>query len=153
MQAAAEGGESLLSPILSHVAVSKTIEIHALTKAMEARGEEVVSLCVGEPDFPPPPGICSVHRASQCCQSTRDFLSLTIHNLKTNTHTEVIEATVQAVRDGATRYTAVTGEEALRTAICEDLERRKGVKYAPQEIIVGNGAKQEVYQAVLALCR
>jgi len=57
------------------------------------------------------------------------------------------------VRDGATRYTAVTGEEALRTAICEDLERRKGVKYAPQEIIVGNGAKQEVYQAVLALCR
>lgn len=27
------------------------------------------------------------------------------------------------------------------------------MKYAPEEIIVGNGAKQEVYQAVLALCR
>lgn len=65
----------------------------------------------------------------------------------------MIEATVQAVRDGATRYTAVTGEVTLRKAICEDLERRKGVKYAPEEIIVGNGAKQEVYQAVLALCR
>lgn len=60
---------------------------------------------------------------------------------------------MQAVRDGATRYTAVTGEAALRKAICEDLERRKGVTYAPEEIIVGNGAKQEVYQAVLALCR
>lgn len=60
---------------------------------------------------------------------------------------------MQAVRDGATRYTAVTGEAALRKAICDDLERRKGVKYAPEEIIVGNGAKQEVYQAVLALCR
>lgn len=71
----------------------------------------------------------------------------------THTHAEVIEATVQAVRDGATRYTAVTGEAALRKAICDDLERRKGVKYAPEEIIVGNGAKQEVYQAVLALCR
>lgn len=59
MQAAAsDGGEDpLLSPILGQVATSKTIEIHALTKAMEARGEEVVSLCVGEPDFPPPPGV------------------------------------------------------------------------------------------------
>jgi len=50
------GKESLLNPLLSSVAVSKTIEIHAMTKNMEARGEAVVSLCVGEPDFPPPAG-------------------------------------------------------------------------------------------------
>ena len=57
MQADGAGGEEpLLSPLLGAVATSKTIEIHAMTKAMEARGEEVVSLCVGEPDFPPPPG-------------------------------------------------------------------------------------------------
>lgn len=89
------------------------------------------------------------------------------------------DATVKAVQEGHTRYTAVTGkdlstslypntslypypnspisrltgEAELRKAICKDLERRKGVRYAPEEIIVGNGAKQEVYQAVLALCR
>lgn len=51
-----DGKESLLNPLLSSVAVSKTIEIHAMTKNMEARGEAVVSLCVGEPDFPPPAG-------------------------------------------------------------------------------------------------
>lgn len=50
------GKESLLNPLLSSVAVSKTIEIHAMTKNMEARGEAIVSLCVGEPDFPPPAG-------------------------------------------------------------------------------------------------
>ena len=50
------GKETLLNPLLSSVAVSKTIEIHAMTKNMEARGEAVVSLCVGEPDFPPPAG-------------------------------------------------------------------------------------------------
>lgn len=50
------GKESLLNPLLSSVAVSKTIEIHAMTKNMEARGEAVVSLCVGEPDFAPPAG-------------------------------------------------------------------------------------------------
>ena len=43
-----------LSPLLSDVKISKTIEIHSLTKQMEANGQEVVSLCVGEPDFPPP---------------------------------------------------------------------------------------------------
>jgi hypothetical protein len=45
------------------------------------------------------------------------------------------------------------GEATLRKAICADLQRRKGVTYAPEEIIVGNGAKQGVYQAILALCR
>lgn len=60
---------------------------------------------------------------------------------------------MQALREGHTRYTAVTGDAALRQAICKDLEKRKGVRYAAEEIIVGNGAKQEVYQAVLALCR
>lgn len=56
IKAANGDGESLLSPLLGQVATSKTIEIHALTKAMEAKGEAVVSLCVGEPDFPPPTG-------------------------------------------------------------------------------------------------
>jgi len=47
----------------------------------------------------------------------------------------------------------LVGDAKLRAAICRDLERRKGVKYAPEEIIVGNGAKQGIYQVVLALCR
>jgi bifunctional aspartate aminotransferase and glutamate/aspartate-prephenate aminotransferase len=55
--------DQLLSPLLDAVEVSKTIEIHAMTKAMEARGESVVSLCVGEPDFPPPQRECEGHVA------------------------------------------------------------------------------------------
>jgi aspartate/methionine/tyrosine aminotransferase len=186
-----DGKESLLNPLLSSVAVSKTIEIHAMTKNMEARGEAVVSLCVGEPDFPPPAGtfvgsqtgresgmivtrplffLPATSRASVSsihCQgpATKGLLTSSHIHVKHvlriflpqpvshSHHTEVIEATIQAVREGHTRYTAVTGEAALRAAICKDLETRKGVKYAPEEIIVGNGAKQEVYQAVLALCR
>lgn len=77
MAAAGGGKDGLLSPLLDAVEVSKTIEIHAMTKAMEAKGEAVVSLCVGEPDFPPPQ--------------------------------EVIDATIKAVQEGYTRYTAVTG--------------------------------------------
>lgn len=63
----------------------------------------------------------------------------------------VLDALAQAVQEGDTRYTAVTGTLALRKAIAADLERRKGVKYNPaNEIVVGNGAKQSVFQAILA---
>lgn len=43
-----------LSPMVENMAVSKTIEIHALTKEMEKNGQTVFSLCVGEPDYEPP---------------------------------------------------------------------------------------------------
>jgi len=65
----------------------------------------------------------------------------------------VLDATVAAVQGGDTRYTAVTGTIDLRTAIANDLKKRKGVEYNPaNEIVVGNGAKQCVYQGVLATC-
>ena len=88
---------------------------------MEAEGEIVTSLCVGEPDFPPP--------------------------------TCVLDAASAAMRSGQTRYTAVTGTIELRKAISDDLRVRKGIAYNPvTEIVVGNGAKQCVYQGLLAAC-
>jgi aspartate/methionine/tyrosine aminotransferase len=64
----------------------------------------------------------------------------------------VLEAVVQAVAAGDTKYTAITGTAALRQAIAADLARRKGVKYDwKTEIVVGNGAKQCVYQGILAV--
>ena len=112
--------EVSINPLVASVKMSKTVEIFGLVKSMEAAGEAVTSLCVGEPDFPPPAA--------------------------------VIEATVAAVRNGQTTYTAVTGTQELRSAIANDLLRRKGVEYdSKTEILVSNGAKQAVFQAVLAL--
>ncbi|KAF0695178.1 Aste57867_13985 [Aphanomyces stellatus] len=42
-----------LNPLLKKLAPSKTNQIHGLTKQLEAAGETVYSLCVGEPDFSP----------------------------------------------------------------------------------------------------
>ena len=110
-----------LNPIVASVKPSKTVEVFSLVKQMEADGETVTSLCVGEPDFLPPK--------------------------------VVLDAAVAAIGDGQTRYTAVTGTAELRTAIAADLKRRKGLDYNAQtEIVVGNGAKQCVYQGVLATC-
>jgi len=119
--ASTEESEIALNPIVSSVKISKTVEIFSLVKQMEAEGTEVTSLCVGEPDFPPP-------RA-------------------------VLDAASRAIAGCDTRYTAVTGTAELRQAIADDLRRRKGLEYNPQtEIVVGNGAKQCVYQGVLATC-
>jgi aspartate/methionine/tyrosine aminotransferase len=64
----------------------------------------------------------------------------------------VLDAARQAIEDGDTRYTAVTGTAQLRKAIADDLKRRKGVQYNPNtEIVVANGAKQCVYQGILAV--
>jgi hypothetical protein len=47
-------GGLTLSPLVTDIVESKTIAVHSMTMAMKARGEEVVSLAVGEPDFDPP---------------------------------------------------------------------------------------------------
>jgi len=110
-----------INPLVSSVKISATVEIFSKVKEMQASGIEVTSLCVGEPDFPPPGA--------------------------------VLEAAQKAILDGETRYTAVTGTVPLRKAIAEDLKKRKNLDYDPlTEIVVGNGAKQCVYQGVLATC-
>lgn len=110
-----------LNPLVSTVKPSATVEVFSLVKKMQSEGIEVTSLCVGEPDFPPPK--------------------------------PVLDAVLAAVADGQTRYTAVTGTAPLRRAIADDLRERKGTTYDPDtEIVVGNGAKQCVYQGVLAVC-
>lgn len=64
----------------------------------------------------------------------------------------ILDAVVEAVQAGQTRYTAVTGTLELRQAIAEDLNKRKNVKYDPKtEIVVGNGAKQSVFQGIMAV--
>ena len=108
-----------LSPMVENMAISKTIEIHALTKEMERSGKTVYSLCVGEPDYQPP--------------------------------NEVIIATADAANKGLTKYTAVTGELSLRKAIADDLTKRKGTPYTPEQIVVSNGAKQAVIQALMCV--
>lgn len=43
-----------ISPVVTGMALSKTIEMNDITKTMQKDGIKVYSLCVGEPDYPPP---------------------------------------------------------------------------------------------------
>lgn len=119
-----------LNPAVYTIEPSKTVAIFSLVKQMEQQqGIKVTSLCVGEPDFPPPP---SVQEAIAEIFSGAD-------------------ASTQRI-NAATKYTAVSGILSLRQAIAEDLKQRKQTEYNPNtEILISNGAKQSVYQAIWAM--
>ncbi|KAH7426757.1 hypothetical protein KP509_10G015900 [Ceratopteris richardii] len=64
----------------------------------------------------------------------------------------IVEAGMKAIQNGFTRYTPNAGTLDLRKAICKKLKEENGLTYSTDEILVSNGAKQSILQAVLAVC-
>ena len=64
----------------------------------------------------------------------------------------IVEAGIEALRIGITKYTPNTGTSVLRNAICKKLAVENRLHYSPDEIVVSNGAKQCIWQALLATC-
>ena len=64
----------------------------------------------------------------------------------------IVEACEQALREGKTKYTAVSGIAALREAVCDKLRKDNGLDYTPAQICISSGAKQALSNAVFALC-
>lgn len=67
------------------------------------------------------------------------------------TPANIVEACVQAMREGKTKYVNTTGIEQLREAICRKLRLDNGVEYEPSQICVSTGAKQALNNAVMAV--
>jgi aspartate aminotransferase len=64
----------------------------------------------------------------------------------------VLDAVGTAVDDVRTMpYTSVVGAHDVRTRLCGKLARENGVSARPDEIIVTNGAKQALYEALYAM--
>lgn len=64
----------------------------------------------------------------------------------------ICNAAKAAIDAQKTKYTTVSGIAELREAICDKLLKDNHVKYSPNQICVGTGAKQPLVDAVLALC-
>ena len=67
-----------------------------------------------------------------------------------NTPDFIKEAGKKAIDENYSRYTPVAGYLSLREAVCAKLKRENGLEYTPDQIVVGNGAKQELCNALLA---
>lgn len=64
----------------------------------------------------------------------------------------IIEAAIKAMRDGNTRYTSVSGIPELKEAIINKFKKENSIEYKQDEIIVSNGAKHILYNAIQAIC-
>ena len=73
------------------------------------QGRDIVSFCIGQPDFPTP--------------------------------VNIQDAAIAAIRSGKHGYTASAGIDELRAAAARDMGSRRGLEIAPDEVVVGAGAK------------
>ncbi|MBI4227156.1 MAG: pyridoxal phosphate-dependent aminotransferase [Candidatus Omnitrophica bacterium] len=62
-------------------------------------------------------------------------------------------AAVAAIQEGFTKYTPTAGIPDLRAAVAASLTADLGVPYQPSEVVVTNGAKQALYNALQVLCQ
>lgn len=104
---------------MQHIGPFHVMSLLEQAKQMEAQGQSVIHMEIGEPDFPTPDAI--------------------------------IQAGIQALRNGRTRYTACKGLPELRQAIADYYAQRYQVKLETDRIIVTPGASGALQLALGAL--
>jgi len=80
----------------------------------------------------------------------RDIIGLTIGEPDFATPDHVKRAAAEAMARNETRYTTVDGTEELKEAIRAKFERENGLQYARGEVTVASGAKQIIFNAMMA---
>jgi len=80
-----------------------------------------------------------------------DVISLSLGEPDFDTPEHVKDAAFQALKDGYTKYTPVSGLPELVKAICEKFKRDNDLDFLPSQIVVSNGAKQTIYNLCQAL--
>jgi len=79
-----------------------------------------------------------------------DVIDLGVGEPDFDTPTHIIDAAHAAARSGNTRYTPTDGAADLKLAVSEKFRRENKLDYDTSEIIICNGAKQVLFQALMA---
>lgn len=80
----------------------------------------------------------------------RSIVDFTIGEPDLDTPPAVIEAAIAALRSGDTHYTPSNGIPALRAAISAKFARENGIAIPPEQVVVGVGAKQLIFETFAA---
>jgi aspartate aminotransferase len=81
----------------------------------------------------------------------KDVLSLGAGEPDLDTPDVAKEAAIRSIRNGQTKYSAVTGLPELKEAIAKKLLKDNGLTYPAAQIVVSGGAKHCVFNTLLAL--
>lgn len=98
----------------------------------------------------PSPTIAVTQKARELKAAGRDVIGLGAGEPDFDTPDNIKQAAIAAIERGETKYTAVDGTPDLKAAIVEKFKRDNGLDYGPEQITVGTGGKQVLYNALMA---
>lgn len=100
----------------------------------------------------PSPTIAVTTKANELKAAGKDVIGLGAGEPDFDTPQNIKDAAKAAIDAGKTKYTAVDGMPELKKAICAKFKRENGLQYAPNQVSVGTGGKQILYNALMATC-
>jgi aspartate aminotransferase len=80
----------------------------------------------------------------------RDIISLGAGEPDFDTPDNIKTAAIEAINRGETKYTAIAGIVELREAIARKYKRENNLEYTANQVIVGTGGKQILFNALMA---
>ena len=98
----------------------------------------------------PSPTIAVTTKAREMRASGKDVIGLGAGEPDFDTPDNVKEAAIEAIKNGETKYTAVDGTPDLKKAIVEKFKRENNLNYTVDQITVGTGGKQVIYNTFMA---
>lgn len=98
----------------------------------------------------PSPTIAVTNKAKELKAAGRDIIGLGAGEPDFDTPDFIKDAACKAIAAGETKYTAVDGTPALKDAIIAKFKRDNDLDYARDQITVGTGGKQVLYNALMA---
>lgn len=107
--------------ISNEIKSSSTLNFNTLIKEKIKKGEKIISLGLGEPDFETP--------------------------------YEIVQATIDALKNGFTKYSDSKGLPALREKIATKFQSENNITVSPDNIVVTLGAKQAILISLMAILR
>lgn len=98
----------------------------------------------------PSPSSAATQRARELKAAGRNIISLSIGEPDFETPAHICEAAIDAIKRGQTRYTTVDGTPELKKAVIGKFSRENNLNYAADQVTVGTGAKQIIFNALMA---
>jgi len=98
----------------------------------------------------PSPTIAVSQKARELKAAGKDVIGLGAGEPDFDTPENIKNAAIDAIKSGDTKYTAVDGTPALKKAIVDKYKRENNLDYLPEQISVGTGGKQIIFNAILA---
>ena len=98
----------------------------------------------------PSPTIAVTTKAREMRAAGKDVIGLGAGEPDFDTPDNVKDAAIKAIKKGDTKYTAVDGTPELKKAIVEKFKRENNLSYSTDQITVGSGGKQVIYNTFMA---